>query len=248
METKKDTWKVGELAKRTGLSVRTLHFYEEIGLLRPSARSEAGHRLYGSDDLARLQRILSLRALGLPLEEIGDLIDRRPLDAGSPGEVLRRHAASLRARIAEAQELAARLERLAGRLDAGGGVDVDDLLHCIEETVMFERYYSEEQLAALEKKRQELGPEGMQRMHDAWAALIAEAKEAHAAGRPADDPAVEALARRWKAMIEQFTMGDSGIREGVDRMWRENADALASRSGLPVEVARWIGEAMRRLG
>lgn len=248
METKTDTWKVGELAKRTGLSVRTLHFYEEIGLLRPSARSESGHRLYGSDDLARLLRILSLRALGLALEEIGDLIDRRPLDAGSPGELLRRHAAQLRERVMEAQALATRLDRLALRLDAGGAADVDDLLAAIEETVMYERYYSEEQLAQLEKKRQELGPEGMQRAQQAWAALITEAKEAHTAGRAIDDPAVESLARRWKGMIEQFTSGNAGIRDNLDRLWRENTDALAARSGLPVEVAKWMGEAMRRLG
>ena len=62
--------KVGELAKRTGVSVRTLHYYDEIGLLSPSHRSEAGYRLYSAEDIARLQQIKSLRQLGFRLEEI----------------------------------------------------------------------------------------------------------------------------------------------------------------------------------
>src|SRR5438270_3729445 len=102
------TWKVGDLARRTGLSVRTLHFYEEIGLLRASARSEAGHRLYTSEDIARLQRIVSLRTLGLTLEEIGDLVDGRTSEEGSAQAILRRHATHLPAQIQSAQALATR--------------------------------------------------------------------------------------------------------------------------------------------
>lgn len=66
-------WKVGELAKRTGLSMRTLHYYDEIGLLSPSRRTEADHRLYAAHDIVRLQQIKSLRHLGFGLEEIRGL-------------------------------------------------------------------------------------------------------------------------------------------------------------------------------
>src|SRR3954464_5955502 len=62
--------KVGELARRTGLTTRTLHHYDEIGLLKPSLHTEAGHRLYTADDVARLQQVLSLRQLGFALEEV----------------------------------------------------------------------------------------------------------------------------------------------------------------------------------
>ncbi len=66
--------RVGELARRTGLTVRTLHHWDQVGLLTPSRRTPAGHRLYGSSELLRLQRILSMRALGLNLDEIGSLL------------------------------------------------------------------------------------------------------------------------------------------------------------------------------
>src|SRR6476646_6711292 len=62
-------WKVGELAKRTGVSVRALHHYDEIGLLSASLRSESGYRLYTEADVIRLQQIRSLRSLGFSLDE-----------------------------------------------------------------------------------------------------------------------------------------------------------------------------------
>src|SRR5439155_25862360 len=84
--------KVGELARRTGLTIRTLHHYDAIGLLRPSLHTEAGHRLYTAGDVARLQQVLSLRQLGFSLEEIRDCLDQNDF---SPLEVIRLHVARL---------------------------------------------------------------------------------------------------------------------------------------------------------
>ncbi|MFK7601024.1 MerR family transcriptional regulator [Deinococcus sp. SM5_A1] len=80
--TTQQTWTVGEVALLTRLSVRTLHHYDDIGLLRPGARTEAGYRLYSPADLARLWRVLSYRELGFPLAEIA-----RVLDVPTGGEV-----------------------------------------------------------------------------------------------------------------------------------------------------------------
>src|SRR3954469_18916720 len=94
--------KVGELAKRTGLTVRTLHHYDEIGLLRPSLRTETGHRLYTAADVARLQQVLSLRQLGFALEEVQACLDRPGF---SPLEVIRLHLGHLREQIKMQREL-----------------------------------------------------------------------------------------------------------------------------------------------
>src|SRR5947209_10549095 len=102
--------KVGELARRTGLTVRALHRYDEIGLLSPSLHTEAGHRLYTAADVARLQQVLSLRQLGFSLEEVRGCLDRPGF---SPLEVVRIHAARLREQIALQQGLCERLEALA---------------------------------------------------------------------------------------------------------------------------------------
>jgi DNA-binding transcriptional MerR regulator len=66
--------KVGELARRTGISVRTLHYYDEIGLLSPSVRNRAGHRLYAARDVARLQQVCSLKQLGFSIREIQSML------------------------------------------------------------------------------------------------------------------------------------------------------------------------------
>src|SRR5262245_49278277 len=105
--------KVGELARRTGLTVRTLHHYDEIGLLKPSLHTEAGHRLYTAGDVARLQQVLSLRQLGFSLEEVRDCLSRPDF---SPLKVIGLHVARLREQIALGRQLCERLEALAALL------------------------------------------------------------------------------------------------------------------------------------
>lgn len=82
---------VGELSRLTGVTVRALHHYDEIGLIRPSQRSPAGYRLYGDDDVMRLQQVLVFRELGVPLDEIATAIDR----ATDRAALLRKHRAAL---------------------------------------------------------------------------------------------------------------------------------------------------------
>ncbi|CAM4417865.1 MerR family transcriptional regulator [Deinococcus marmoris] len=79
-EKTEQIWTVGEVALLTRLSIRTLHHYDDIGLLRPGARTEAGYRLYTPADLARLWRVLSYRELGFPLAEIARVLDAPPGD------------------------------------------------------------------------------------------------------------------------------------------------------------------------
>jgi DNA-binding transcriptional MerR regulator len=88
--------RVGELARRTGLTVRTLHHYDAIGLLKPSLHTEAGYRLYTAGDVARLQQVRSLRQLGFSLDEIRDCLDRPDF---APLEVISLHVARLREHI-----------------------------------------------------------------------------------------------------------------------------------------------------
>src|SRR5215813_9345124 len=102
--------KVGELARRTRLTIRTLHHYDEIGLLQPSLHTESGHRLYTAGDVARLQQVLSLRQLGFSLDEIRECLDRPGF---SPLEVIRLHVARLREQIELQRGLCERLEALA---------------------------------------------------------------------------------------------------------------------------------------
>ncbi|MFD9536660.1 MerR family transcriptional regulator [Streptomyces sp. NPDC060010] len=98
---------VGQVAGFAGVTVRTLHHYDGIGLLSPSGRNHAGHRRYDDADLDRLQRILFYRELGFPLDEVAVLLDDPESD---PREHLRRQHALLTDRIARLQQMAKAVE------------------------------------------------------------------------------------------------------------------------------------------
>jgi DNA-binding transcriptional MerR regulator len=105
------TWRIGEVAERTGLTRRTLRHYDELGLLVPSGRSWGDYRLYDEADLLRLLQIQSLKALGLGLPEVAAALQDPAMDAAS---TLRSHLAHLEDRIAAERGLAERLRALAG--------------------------------------------------------------------------------------------------------------------------------------
>jgi DNA-binding transcriptional MerR regulator len=99
---------VGQLARRLGLTVRTLHHYDEIGLLVPSRRSSAGYRLYTEDDITRLQHVVVYRRLGFALEEIALLLDDPGADVA---EHLRRQRAAVTSRLQEMRDLVTAIDR-----------------------------------------------------------------------------------------------------------------------------------------
>ena len=102
------SWTVGELARLAGVTVRTLHHYDRIGLVRPSERTAAGYRSYDVHDLDRLQQVLVYRELGFPLEEVATLLDDPDAD---PAAHLRRQHRLLRERLERTQAMVAAVEK-----------------------------------------------------------------------------------------------------------------------------------------
>jgi DNA-binding transcriptional MerR regulator len=233
--------RIGEVAAATGLTVRTLHHYDEIGLLAPSGRSEAGYRLYADEDVRRLYRIVAFRRLGFALGEIGSLLDGD--GAGDPRPVIRAQLERLEAEVALRSRLRARLERLLSALD-DDAAGADLFLDAIEGMTMAEKYYTPEQLAQLEERREALGEEGLRKAEADWAALIAEAEELRAVGASPTDPRAGALADRWADLVAQFTGGDPGIHASLNRMYETEGVERASRGVVSPELFGWMGEAV----
>jgi DNA-binding transcriptional MerR regulator/uncharacterized glyoxalase superfamily protein PhnB len=127
--------RVGELAAATGLTVRTLHYYEEIGLLVASERTAAGHRVYSDGDVERLYRICLLRRLGLPLDEIARALD-------DPAWSLRAAMGTQLRDLDDRLDAGTRLRaRLTGLLDSMGATDgplTEELLGVLEEMTMLD--------------------------------------------------------------------------------------------------------------
>lgn len=227
-----DALKIGELARRTGLTVRTLHHYDAIGLLRPSGHSDAGYRLYTAADIGRLQQVLSLRQLGFSLEQIRTCLDGPDF---SPLEIIELHLSRVREQLEAQRKLHERLQTLAARLRSTGTVSAEEFLGTIEEMTMLEtlqeKYFTPEQLRTIKQRGEAAGREHLERMQEAWAELIAALRSRMEQGTDPADPAVQALAGRWQELLAQSTANDPHIEQAMKRLWEEQGDRLAAQFG-----------------
>ncbi|MNH84085.1 Nodulation protein NolA [compost metagenome] len=136
-------WKVGDLAKLTGLTVRTLRYYDQIDLLSPSGQTESGHRLYSESNLARLHQILSLKELGLSLEEI-----KLALSGGqiSPLEIVGLQINQIKEQIRLQQKLLEQLRHVSKLMQGKAELTVEDFTSLLQAMKMgFEKPVIERQ-------------------------------------------------------------------------------------------------------
>ena len=232
--------KVGELARRSGVSVRTLHYYEEIGLLTPSEHTPTGHRLYSVEDVKRLQQIVSLRQLGLSLSEIRVCLAARSFD---PADVVDRHLARVRQQTELQRQLCERLERVSRSLRSSGSPPLDDLLQAIEVTKMLEKY-TPAQRALFEERARIVGQERIREVEAEWPVLIAEVRAEMTAGTEPLSERVQSLAKRWSSLGREFH-GDS---KELISVLRESVAGLPERDpsgGLDQELMRYIARAQQ---
>lgn len=175
------TLTVGELARATGLTVRALHHYGQLGLLSP-ARGPGGHRRYGPAEVRRLHQILALRSFGLPLTEISQLLNGTGPD---PRRLLQRQLDQVEERIAAAQQLRQAILAVLGAL-TGPGPSTDQLTDLIERMLTMDRKLTAEQLEQLIQQRQQmmatLTPEQLARLQQQRAEATAKLTPAQLAG------------------------------------------------------------------
>ncbi|MEO8689195.1 MAG: MerR family transcriptional regulator [Solirubrobacteraceae bacterium] len=232
-------WKIGDLARRTGLTVRTLHHYDAIGLLSPAERSGGGHRVYGEADVRRLFRIVSLRSLGLPLEAIASALDK---DGFDPRAAVEDHLARLEAQMEQQRRLQERLRRLLERLDT------EDFLTTIEELTMRQRYYTPDQLDQLEQRRGAIGEEAIRDVEHEWAEIFATLRTELDAGTDPTDPKLRPLAERSRELVAMFTGGDPGITASLKAMWEKEDPEQVSRGMVDAEVWDYYGKVQAAAG
>jgi len=235
------TYAIGEIAARTGLTVRALRHYERIGLLAPHARTSAGHRRYGASDVERLQQVVSLRAVGLPLAAIRDLLDAHGSD---PVATLDRHAGRLRAEIAHKRRLADRLDALARHYRTSGTADVGDLLTTIRLTTMFETHFTPEQLQQLQDRAEAIGQAHIEGVQTQWTVLFERLEALRAAGVDPAAPEAQALAAEARGYIGEFTGGDALLRASLDEAFVANRDEMYAAWGITPELGAYYDRVM----
>lgn len=225
--------KVGELAKRSGVTVRTLHHYDSIGLLRPSGRSEGGYRLYNRADVARLHGIQVLRGMGLPLEEIGAMLAQ---DGDGFAVTVARQLAALDRQIERTTRLRDRLAMVQAKLERDGGEpELTDWLDTLHLMAACDQYFSPAEVRQIFGNFQQVEAE----LHK----LVEQVRVLMEAGVPASDPRVQPYAQRWANLMYTWMKGDFDLMERWGQMYLAESNLRGGkRPGL--SMIRYIEEAV----
>jgi DNA-binding transcriptional MerR regulator len=228
-------WSIGELAEASGLTVRALHHYDEIGLVPAGERTRAGHRRYTGGDVRRLYRVQALRQLGLSLDEIATVLERSAEDLSVLRDLLETQLADLDVETARIAEVKRQVQGLMEQLEGAAMPEPAQFLATLETLPLVHAYLSRHQRDALVRRRSELGDETVETLRSEWLGLAADLRRHLRDGVPVDDPRVRALATRWEQIGTTFRTGDERvddqIRTVAEAMWRENRATISQRVG-----------------
>ena len=240
---------VGEVAAMAGVTVRTLHHYDRIGLLSPSGRSAAGYRLYAPDDLDRLHQVLLYRELGFSLEDVAALL----ADDADPEAHLRRQHALLRDRLDRTQQMVAAVEkemeaRAMGmsltpeeKFEVFGEFDPDQY----EEEVQ-ERWGETDAYAQSKRRTSKYTKEDWVRIKQEGEDVEARFAAALQAGVPADSEQAMDIAEEHRQQISRnFYDCPPEMHAGLGRMYVEDERFTAHYDQRAPGLARYVSTAVQ---
>lgn len=230
-------YRTGEVAVRTGVTVRTLRHYDRIGLLTPTGHSEGGHRRYAEADLLRLQQVLTLRYLGFRLGQIREVLDRPGFDLLASLDVQR---AVLRERIATLERIETTLAEMVRHHRETGTWAWEQVLDAAasarsglhEKGTTMDAYYTPEQMKRFDEVGQRVDPAERAAIEADWPPLIAEVR-ANLHLDPGSQEA-RALVARWDALLARTLAPYEGF-EDLTTAIGENLEkgAFADRPDAP---------------
>lgn len=224
---------VGELAKRAGITVRTLHHYESLGLLLPSGRTAAGYRLYNATDVKRLHTIQALTQMGLSLSEVRDTLENHSV---SLNDIIGRQLCMLDEKLTRIATLRGRLALLQRDLQSGREPDLFEWLTTLELMTMYDRWFTQQELNTLPFAQQDAARE------QEWAEMVAQVKGLIDSRVPPADPQAQALATRWMETLERDTAGKPDFLTRLNKM-HENEPQMVDKTGITPQVLDFITHA-----
>jgi DNA-binding transcriptional MerR regulator len=205
-----ETWRVGEVATATGLTVRALHHYDEIGLVTPSVRTSGGHRLYTGQDLVRLYQVTAMRQLGLSLEQIGDLLAERVGVREVIDEQLDQVDRQIRTAVRLRKQLVAAREVIPG---VSGFIEIIRLMQDMQ------GYLTPAQIEAMHRRMTDLGVVAEHAIGVEMPGLYAEAQDEMRNGTPHSDPVIRRIVDRLDELSEMLRGQNREVSHVVREMW-----------------------------
>lgn len=226
--------KVGDLARRTGLTVRTLHHYDEIGLLKPSGRSEAGYRLYSQGDVQRLHAVQTMRQMGLALSDIGALLEGEGM---APERIIGQQIRALDQQISQATELRGRLTMLRDGLMAGAEPDMGNWLEALALMTTYGKYFSSAELKQIFTNWSLIEAD--------WLIVKDLVQSAMDRQLQPDTPEVQALAYRWMALMLHWMAGDLDLLDRWGHMFRTEPSTHGRNHAPPGDMIEYVEVAIK---
>jgi len=235
-------YRVQEFAQLAGVTIRALHHYDHLNLLKPK-RTAAGYRLYVARDLERLEQIVTLKFIGLSLKEIRSMLGSRAATLPHALRMQRRALEHKRRLLDRAIDAI----RQAESATAGGRAPDTQLLKNIIEVIEMQenenwgsQYYSESAQAKIKERRKLWNPELQERVSQQWLALIDDVQKALDSNEDPAGPRGQELGRRWKELVEGFTGGDAEVTQGLSKMWADKANwpANVKREVQPFRITK----------
>lgn len=220
----KDLWQTNEFAVLAKVTVRTLHHYDRLGLLKPTRRNDKGFRFYSERDFARLQQIMTLKFIGFTLTQIKEILGDQQFDLAETLHLQRKVVKARRDRLDLALEAIARATAEFERSGSTDWVSFNQIIEVInmeQDTRWTKKYYSESAQAKIEERKALWSPELQERVTRDWAELVADIEAAMAEGATPTDERSQALASRWRGLLTQFTGGDPEIQKGLNKMYAD---------------------------
>ncbi len=233
------SFKIGDVAKRAGVSVRTLHYYEEIGLLHPSERTSTGHRRYGRSAIERLQQIKSLQQMGMSLSEIEALFQGQE---ASPQDIVKEHLTKINEQRAALEQVERQLQRLLQHLEGNVQEDVESievLFSAMEAMNRYEDILTPKQwndIQAQHESAQEAG-------RNEWDRALQELRQEMELGTPPDSPRVLRPFLQWQQSLQAFLpSSETSLHTSMMKIFQLDTRALQEH-GLDPALFDYIQEA-----
>jgi DNA-binding transcriptional MerR regulator len=247
----KNLWQTKRFAELSKVTVRTLHHYDRIGLLKPKHYDRNGFRLYGDAEFARLQQITTLKFIGFSLNQIREILKEQEFDLAETLGLQKKILRAQRDRLNLALEAITRAEQAFTEKGATDWESFNEILEVInmEQNMDWtKKYYTETAQAKIEERKSLWSPELQERVTRDWNELTRDVEAAIADGVSPGEERAQELAERWNALINEFTGGDPEIREGLNKMYADEAgwqDKVSWKKPYGDEVQNFIAEAVK---
>jgi DNA-binding transcriptional MerR regulator len=222
-------YQTAEFAKLAGVTVRTLHHYDHVGLLKPSARTPKRYRLYGERDFARLQQIVTLKFIGFSLKRINSILNRGSFDLARELRNQREIIIEQRRRLELAVKAIEKVEGVLASTDEPDWevfTEIIEVINMQQDMKWTDKHYSEEAKQKIAERASTVPRDLIEQAQREWPVLIKEV-EASLDEDPASNK-VQALADRWAKLVQGFTGGDPEIQKGLNKMYSDKQNWPAS--------------------